>query len=131
MTFIINQHSTSPILYYPLTTKVMERYNITEDMLDDVAVSFSMIDQNTNFYRIANVGAEFIVNDDITRKYNGSKYVLAYQFTVKDTRKSGVFLGEFKLDFMNWDKSCSKITLPQSDKIDIIIKDSITFTEVR
>lgn len=130
MNFFIGQNSTFPVLYYPITSEIMEKYNITDDMMEYTSISFSMIDQDNGFYRIANVGADLVVNDDIIRKYRGSKYVLAYQFTVKQTRKSGVYLGEFKLDFLDEYESCSKITLPATEPINIIIKDSITYSEV-
>ena len=41
--FFIKKDSTLPELKYPLIQQVREKYNITDDMLENVGVTFSMM----------------------------------------------------------------------------------------
>ena len=127
--FFIKKDSTLPELKYPLIQQVREKYNITDDMLENVAVTFSMTDAQTGLYRIANVPASFVINYDRLGKPSEEKYTFLYRFTLRDTRKAGRFLGEFKIDFIQ-PISCGKITLPVEGQINVIISDSITKTTV-
>ena len=127
--FFIKKDSTLPELKYPLIQQVREKYNITDDMLENVAVTFSMTDAQTGLYRIANVPASFVINYDRLGKPSEEKYTFLYKFKLKDTRKAGRFLGEFKIDFIQ-PISCGKITLPVEGQINVIISDSITKTTV-
>jgi len=128
--FFIKRNSTLPELKYPLIQQIMEKYDITEDMLDNVAITFSMIDSESGLYRIANSPASLVINDNREEFPDEIKYTLVYRFTLKDTRKSGRFFGEFKLDFLDDEAGCGKITLPVNTAINIIISDSITKTTV-
>lgn len=127
--FFIKKDSTLPELKYPLIQKVREKYDISDDMLESVAVTFSMMDANTGLYRIANVPASLVINNNRPEYPDEVKYTLVYKFTLKDTRMSGRYLGEFKLDFIG-DGMCGKITLPTEGQINILISDSLTKTTV-
>ena len=130
MKFFIKQNSTLPVLKFPLTDKLMEKYNITDEMLENIAVTFSMIDENGN-YVIANKPADFFKKDDGSYEYLGeSKYTLLYKFSKYDTNDSGFFEAEFKLDFLDNEAGCGKITLPNTKKIQVIISKSMTITTV-
>jgi len=126
--FFIKKNSTLPVLKYPLNQHLLERYDIAEDMLDDVAITFSMINEDTGIYHIANVEAQLIINENRPLYPDEVKYTLTYQFTEKQTSIVGLFRGEFKLDFLG--ENCGKITIPNNDKIIILISDSITKTTV-
>ena len=128
MNFFIKKNSTLPVLKYPLTQKVMEKNDITDDMMENVAVTFSMSDPLTGLFKIANLGADLIISNDRDAELNEVKYTLAYHFTVANTSKKGHYIGEFKLDFLGDD--CGKITLPVNDIINIFIDDSLSKTEV-
>ena len=127
--FFIKKNSTLPVLKYPLRQHLMERYDITDEMMEDVGVTFSMINEDTGVYQIANVEAQLIINDDRALYPDEVKYTLTYQFNEKQTSKVGLYRGEFKLDFLG-DNNCGKITIPNDNKIIIIISDSITKTTV-
>lgn len=127
--FFIKKDSTLPELKYPLIQHVREQYDITPDMLENVAVTFSMIDAETGLYRIANVAANLVVNNNRPEYPDEVKYTLTYRFKLPQTRKAGRFLGEFKLDFLG-DGNCGKITLPTQGQINIIISDGITKTTI-
>jgi len=126
--FFIQKNSTLPVLKYPLIQSLRDQYDITDNMLENVAVTFSMKDADTGVYRIANVAANLVMNNNRPEYPDEVQYTLTYKFTVAQTSKPGRFVGEFKLDFLG--EECGKITLPNNTPIDIIIGDSITKTTV-
>jgi len=127
--FFIKKDSTLPELKYPLIQQVREKYDISDNMLENAAVTFSMIDAETGLYRIANVGANLVVNNNRPDFPDEVQYTLVYRFKLADTRKAGRFYGEFVVDFIpsGNDGGCGKIKFPV---INIIISDSITKTTV-
>lgn len=127
--FFIKKDSTLPELKYPLIQRVREKYDITDDMLENVAVTFSMMDADSGLYRIANVSANLVVNRNRPEYPDEVEYTLVYRFKLSDTKKAGRFLGEFKLDFLG-EGNCGKITLPTNDYVNIIISESLTKTTV-
>jgi len=129
MNFFIKKDSTLPKLEYHLTQKIMMEYNITDEMLENVAVTFSMIDADSGLYRIANVPANIEFKKLRPQYPDDFIYELTYMFSLNDTKKEGRFLGEFCLDFIQ-PISCGKLKLPTNDVINIIISDSITKTTV-
>lgn len=128
--FFIKKDSTYPELKYPLIQQVLEKYDITEDMLENVAITFSMIDSETGRYRIANVPASLIVSENRAENPDEEKYTLAYKFRLKDTKIIGRYRGEFKLDFLSNDGCDLKLTIPNNNYINIIISDSLTKTSI-
>jgi len=126
--FFIKKDSTLPELKYPLIQQLREQYDISDDMLENCAVTFSMIDASTGNYRIANVAANLVVNNDRVNNPDEERYTLTYRFKLKQTSKGGRFYGEFKIDFLG--ENCGKITLPTQGQINIIISDGITKTTV-
>jgi hypothetical protein len=126
--FFIKRDSTLPELVYPLTQHLRQQYGITDDMLENVAITFSMIDADTGLYRIANVPASIDYKRLRAQYPDNFIYALVYRFKLPQTNKSGRYLGEFKLDFLG--ENCGKLTLPTDGQINIIISDSITKTTV-
>ncbi len=129
MTTFIKKNSTLPEVKFSLEQWMREKLDITDEMMENVWVTFSMIDSNTGNYRIANKEAKLIIIDNVYEQLDECKYTLAYRMTLKDTKKSGLYWGEFKLDFLG-ENNCGKITLPTDDTIQIVIGDSITKTSV-
>jgi len=127
--FFIKKNSTLPELKYALVHHILQQYDITEDMLDNVAITFSMIDADTGLYRVANAPAKLVINKNRPEFPDETSYTLAYRFKLKDTKKSGRFLGEFVLDIIG-DNYCGKIKFPIHNRINIVISDSITKTTV-
>ena len=127
--FFIKKNSTLPVLKFQLTEGLKRKYNITDDMLEDCAVTFSLYNEYNDVYAIANREASLLIADPSTfEDVEETKYTLAYKFTLRDTAKAGRFLGEFKIDFLG--DCCGKITFPVDEKIPVIIQDSITKTTV-
>lgn len=126
--FFIQKNSTLPILKFPLIQSIREQYDITDDMLENVAVTFSMQDAETGVYKIANVAGNLVINRDRPGFPDEVEYTLTYKFNLRDTKFEGRYIGEFKLDFLG--ENCGKITLPNGEPINIIIGGSITNTTV-
>jgi len=130
MNFFISKNSTKPTLRYELNDKILAKYDITSEMLDNCAVTFSMVDEN-GVYKIANKAGTLMINtlqDEFTF-FDNNKYTLAYNFTLSDTNKAGIYEGEFKVDFLG-DAGCGKFTFPVTEMINIYIQDSTTKTSV-
>ncbi|NJO64323.1 MAG: hypothetical protein HC836_41005 [Richelia sp. RM2_1_2] len=102
----------------------MEKYDITDDMLDNCAVTFSMIDTETGLYKIANVAASLLVREDRPTFPDETKYTLAYHFKLKDTKKAGNYLANFKITFLG--ENCGIITMPVDCDINVFIQNSST-----
>lgn len=128
MKFFIKRFSTLPHLEVDLED-VSKKYNIKPDHWDSCAVTFSMYDKNNNIYKIANKEAELIVKERTFNLGDPYNYYLKYGFTQKDTSKFGDYTGEFKVDFLG-KHPIGKLTIPNDGTIDIIIKDSITRTDL-
>lgn len=126
--FFIKKDSTLPILKLPLIQSIREQYDITEEMLTNVAVTFSMKDSETGIYRIANTAGDLDICRNRQDNPDEVEYTLTYKFNLLDTKRVGRFEGEFKLDFLG--DYCGKITLPNNTPIQIFISDSITKTTV-
>lgn len=128
--FHIKQNSTLPLLKFPLSEILMRKYNITDKMMENVGVTFSMTNTDGNYF-IANKSGELYYKEiNSNELITEEKYILIYKFTERDTRKPGFYLGEFKLDFIENNEGCGKITLPNNEKIQIIITDTITRTTI-
>jgi hypothetical protein len=127
--FFISKNSTLPKLKLPLLQSIREQYDITDEMLENVAVTFSMKNIENGVYQVANVPADLVINNNLTKYPDEEKYTLEYKFKLRDTKKSGRFEGEFKIDFLS-ENGCGKITLPNNEPINIIIGDSMTKTTV-
>ncbi len=129
MNFFIKKDSTLPELKFPLTQHVREQYDITDDMLENVAVTFSMIDAETGIYRIANVAANLVINNDREKFPDEELYTLMYKFKLSQTARVGRYLANFTIDFLG-DECGGKIGLPINGFINVIVLDSLTKTTV-
>jgi len=127
--FFIKKDSTLPELKYPLTQHTMQQYDITPDMLENVAVTTSMINTNTGIYRIANAAGNLVINNNRSEYPDEVQYTLIYRFKLPQTAKAGRYQAEFVIDFLG-NENCGKIKLPVNGYINIIISDSITKTTV-
>ena len=127
--FFIKKDSTLPELKYPLTQHTMQQYDITPDMLENVAVTTSMINTNTGIYRIANAAGNLVINNNRLEYPDEVQYTLIYRFKLPQTAKAGRYQAEFVIDFLG-NENCGKIKLPVNGYINIIISDSITKTTV-
>jgi len=128
--FFIKKNSTFPLFKYPLIQQIREKYDITDDMLENVAVTFSMMDADTGLYKIANAPANLVIINDIAANPDEEKYTLTYKFKLKDTNRSGRYLAEITVDFLGSQYGCGKIKFPIEGYVNVVISDSITKTTV-
>jgi hypothetical protein len=128
--FFIRKDSSYPLLKLPLTSRLLEQYDITPEMLENCAVTVTMIDSDTGNYKIANKAADLVVNNDRAKYPDELTYTLTYKFTRFDTRKAGNYFFEFCIDFLDEQYQCYKIKLPIDSHINVIVTDSITKTDV-
>ena len=126
----VKKDSTFPEVNFSLSQDLREKLDITNDMMENVAVTFSMIDAETGIYRIANKEAKITIKKNIYQHLDDNLYELKYRFTEKDTSKIGIFFGEFVIDFLDENFGCGKLKLPLDGFINIIIQDSITKTTI-
>lgn len=126
--FYIKKNSTLPMLKYPLTEVLMEKHGITDEMLENCAITFSMYNLDEDTYKIANKEARLLINEDFITNPDDEKYLLVYKFSIQDTSKCGHFESNFTIDFLG--DNCGKITFPTSEKINIFIQNSLTKTTV-
>ena len=129
MIFFIKKNSSLPLLIYELNDNILNNYNITNDMLENCAVTFSMINSETGIYKVANVPATLNIETPNSNFIEFKKYNLYYQFRTKDTNKVGNFEAEFVIDFLQ-DCQIGKLKLPVNDKIIVVVSDTITKTDV-
>lgn len=128
--FFIRKNSTLPKIKFPLFQYILEKFDITDDMLESIGVTFSMIEQETGYYKIANSAGNLEINKDVTENPMDEKYSLTYKFTEDQTSKAGKYLGEFVIDFLNPQFTSGKLKIPVNGYINIIVSDSITKTTV-
>lgn len=126
MRFYIKQYSTFPYLEYDLEN-ISKEYDINPLDWEMAVATFSMYDKKNKIYKIANNPAEIISKPRKVSVLNEINYYLRYKFNQKNTSNIGEYYGEFKVDFVKSDRN--KITIPNTDKIDISISKSITRTD--
>ncbi len=126
----IKKNSTLSTVKYPLSKKILDKYYITNEMLDNCAITFSMRDADTGIFIIANVNAELLYLPDRPSYPNDTEYSLVYRLKKNQINKAGMYYGEFTIDFLGQEQTCYSITLPIEDFIIINIIDSITKTSI-
>lgn len=124
----IKKNSTLSMVKYPLSKKLLDKYFITNEMLENCAVTFSMKDADTGIFFIANVNADLLYLPDRASFPHDTEYSLVYKFKKNQINKTGMYHGEFAIDFLG--DSCGKIIIPESDLIVINILDAIVKTDV-
>ena len=122
------KNSTLSLVKYPLTKKMLDEYFITDDMLSNCAVTFSITNSNTGIFAIANVNAELLYLPDRATYPNDQEYSLVYRFKKNQIKKAGIYWGQFCIDFLG--DSCGKIIIPENDLIIINVLDVIVKTDL-
>lgn len=130
--FYIKKNSSLPELIYTIPHHYFKDIVLDKELIKNVAVTFSMSSNDDGTFQIANSPAEFVINENPYDISNKGKYNLKYKFNKFDTSNPGVYLGEFKIDFLHPQliKHYGTLTLPPTNKIKIVVLDSITKTDV-
>jgi hypothetical protein len=109
MEFFIKKNATLPILEVNLIKDGRLDYNYIKTNLSGNTIYFNMMDVDNDFYKVAN-GISI---------YDSSNYSIYYQFTKKNTNKTGRYYGEFTII-----NDQGTVILPLREKIFITVLDS-------
>ena len=130
MVFSIRQHATLPILKMKLFRDGRNDYNNFDELLENSAITFAMKDQSTGIYKIANKPAKLILRDPCSTELN-PEYYIGYEFTSEDTDRTGIYLGEFNIKFMNKNLTpVGDLIVPISEQLYIHILDSFVKSDI-
>ena len=112
--FIINKNATLPLLRLELNNDGRSEYWKAYLALQGASgVTFSMWNQETGIYKIANEPAEIVYDE-----YSGceERYLIQYKWKERDTNESGRYIGQFKITFSD-DIVMEGVTFPKGDLI--------------
>ncbi len=130
MDFYIKQNATLPSLKMQVTYDVDVDYEKVNSMLDNSVITFSMVNVDNKTLKIANKEARLVIEEDRSEhSFTPKIYYLQYDFTLKDTNKTGSYQGEFCIDVLN-DSCGGKLKLPLKENLFIHVQNSITKTDV-
>lgn len=126
--FTVNKHATLPLLRLELNNDGRTDYWKAYLALQGATnVTFSMWNQETGIYKIANEPAEIVYDE-----YSGceERYLLQYKWKEHDTNEAGRYIAQFKITFSD-DIVMEGVTFPKgdlivplSDDLVIVINDS-------
>lgn len=120
MDFYIKKNSTLPILSIEVFIDDDVSFRNTSDSFSSSTITFDMRDESSGLYRIINKSVT-VVDRYSTGDSPLKSYYLQTQFTEKETKKIGSFIGEFKIT-----NSDGVNILPISENIVINIIDSFS-----
>lgn len=122
MVFNINKGATLPLLRMNLNNDGYSDYWKAYLALQGAkGVTFSMWDQETGVFKIANAQAEIVYDE-----YSGceERYLIQYKWTERDTNEAGRYIGQFKISFSD-DIVMDGVTFPSGDLIVPLAEDLI------
>jgi len=118
MNFYIKKNSTLPVLTVEVVVDSRNTFGNTNESFSSSTITFNMKDVETDIYRI--VGKSVSIKEKYSTGDSPLKsYYLETQFTSKETKNIGSFLGEFKITNSNGTE-----ILPIENEIIINIIDS-------
>jgi hypothetical protein len=131
MVFSIRQYSELPTLKMRLYHDGRNDYNRFEEMLENSVITFSMKNQATGIYKIANKEARIMLKDPCDINSGDKEYYIAYDFTSEDTEKPGIYIGEFKIIFLNSQlQPNGTLIVPIAEALYIHVLDSFVKSDV-
>ena len=123
--FFIKKDSTLPILKMKVVNDGRYDYKKIFDRIENAAVTFSMVDEKGT-PRVYNQQGLLIPVTKLSCPEEEEFYI-GYQFKLKDTKKTGCYKAEFKLDFL--DDGATLIT-PIREELFVNVVDSITSSQI-
>lgn len=127
MDFLIKENATLPILKMKVVENNEMNVQELKKRMENVAITFSMIDSLTGRYVISNKsGGVYINNDSINEEI-----IVYYEWDKRDTKKAGLYLGEFIIDFFDENgNENGKLLFPIREKLFIHIQESFGKTSI-
>lgn len=130
MVFNIKQNSTLPILKMKLYRDGRNDYNNFDERLENSIITFTMKDMTTGVYKVVNKTASIELKDPCGNNSENQYYVI-YKFTADDTNRTGIYLGEFKIFFLNNElQSDGELIVPISEPLYINVIDSFIKSDI-
>jgi hypothetical protein len=123
--FFIRKNSNLPLLKLKLINDGRNTYRTIYDMLENAAVTFSMVDDEGR-YKVFNRQALLLPVDKELCKEDG-EYYLGYQFTEKDTNTAGTFKAEFRINLFD---SNTSLVVPIREDLYVNVLDSFTKSNI-
>lgn len=120
MDFYINRTATLPILKMELINDGRNDYSNFHDMIQNSTITFCMTDVNTGVKRIGGKEALCIAKNP-SSDCTGEEYYIGYQFSSKETKKAGTYVGEFRIVFND---GSGTLIVPIRDELFIHILDN-------
>lgn len=99
MEFVINKNSTLPLLMMELIKDGRNDFNKFYELIQNADIFFSMYDVETGIMRIGRKSAYLTEVTPINCV--GEEFYLTYQFTSKETSKTGRYVGKFEINFLD------------------------------
>lgn len=100
MDFSINKNATLPILKLELINDGRNGYKKFHEMIQNSNIRFCMTELSTGVKFVGNKEALCIVKESDNDSID-EEYYIGYQFSPKETKKPGTFIGEFTIDFLD------------------------------
>lgn len=97
--FYLKKDSVLPILAMELIFDGRHTYNKFHDAIQAADITFTMTNVNTGIIKIANAPCYIKL-----REINGcvDEYVICYNWKKRDTKESGLYEGEFTINFHDY-----------------------------
>jgi len=120
MEFHINRNSTLPVLKMELINDGRNDFHKFYEKIQNANIYFTMTDINTGIKKIAKrlAGTELVIPED---DCVGEEYYITYQFTSTQTSKSGRYVGQFEIEFLD---GTGTLIVPIKENLFINILDS-------
>lgn len=109
MEFFIRKNATLPVIQVDVIKDGKLDYNFKLSSLSSSTITFSMVDVDTKFYKVANALCT----------YESETKSIYYQFTKRNTKNIGRYEGEFKVT-----NSQGSVILPLRDRLYVNVIDS-------
>ena len=130
MVFSIKQYSQLPILKLRLNRDGRNDYNKSADLLETALITFAMKDEKTGIYQVANKAGAVLLKNPCDINSN-KEYYISYTFTSEDTERPGIYIGEFKITFLDPSlQFSSELIVPIEDILYINVIDSFIKSDV-
>jgi hypothetical protein len=130
MTFTIRQNSELPTLKLRLYRDGRNDYNNFDDLIENAVITFAMRDSKTGIYKVANKTANVVLKSSVDEN-SKKEYYISYNFTSEDTNKPGVYIGQFKIIFLDVNLQPSgSLIVPINEELYIHVLDSFIKSDV-
>jgi hypothetical protein len=123
--FFIKKNSELPILQMKVINDGRSDYKKIFNNLENAAITFSMINEETGRYKVFNKPALIIpVMDEACGE---TEYYIGYKFKSSETNLNGRFRAQFKIDFLD---DGTSLIVPIYEDLFVNIGDSFVNTKI-